>query len=108
MGPQGEQCSGGRQVPTSSAPLFSGWLPLLDLDPDIRSLMDTRRPWPPSIIRCVATRMIERKATGLDDDDTATLLFGLAGVSVASARLDESGNPILALVAACEAARCCP
>jgi hypothetical protein len=47
-----------------------------------------------------------RKATGLTNDTTR--LFGLAGVVVASVRLDADDNPMLALVTACEKARCCP
>jgi hypothetical protein len=43
----------------------------------------------------------------LDDDNTATLLFGLEGVKVASAESDESGNLMLALVTACADVRCC-
>jgi len=44
----------------------------------------------------------------LDDDNTATLLFGLEGVKVAAAESDESGNLMLALVTACADVRCCP
>ena len=47
-----------------------------------------------------------RKATGLTNDTTR--LFGLAGVVVTSVLLDADGNPMLALVTACEQARCCP
>jgi transposase len=44
----------------------------------------------------------------LDDDNTATLLFGLEGVKVASAEWDESGNLMLTLVTACADVRCYP
>lgn len=37
-----------------------------------------------------------------------TLLFGLDGVQVARVALDQDENPVLALVTACEQARCCP
>jgi transposase len=47
-----------------------------------------------------------RKATGLTNDTTR--LFGLAGVVVTSVRLDADDSPMLALVTACEQARCCP
>jgi transposase len=58
------------------------------------------------IIRVVETRVILQKATGMTNH--TTLLFGLAGVDVASVRLDGDDNPILALVTVDAQARCCP
>ena len=42
------------------------------------------------------------------DGDTAALLFGLEGVSVACVAPDESGILVLVLVTACADGRCCP
>src|SRR5215469_14871455 len=52
--------------------------------------------------------MIEWKATGLEHDDTATLLLGLDGVVVTQAEAGEDENLIFTLVTACEDARRCP
>jgi transposase len=52
--------------------------------------------------------MIERRTTGLDHDDTATLLLGLDGVAVTATGADEDENLIFALVTVREDARRCP
>lgn len=52
--------------------------------------------------------MIDGEGYRLVFDDTASLLLGLEGVAVEGAARDDEHGLVLALVTACEEARCCP